>query len=349
MKILDREILLDSPPYVIAEMSGNHQGSREVALELLRECAKAGADALKLQTYTADSMTMNSDRKEYIIQSGPWVGSKLHDLYTQGHTPIEWLPDLFKEAEKLGIALFSTPFGLDEVEILEQYEVPAYKIASFELTFSQLLRKIALTGKPVILSTGMATLEEISRAIEVLVTSGSGPVAILKCTTSYPAKLESLNLKTIPSFIKKFGIPVGFSDHTVGNLAAISAVSLGATIIEKHVKLDRDETSVDATFSMPVSKLKSYIDDCNQAFTASGNFKDGPSVDEVPYMKYRRSIIANRNIPKGSIVTSQDFAILRPMIGLAPDDEGAIIGLETNREILRGEGIQMSFFDPKTN
>lgn len=326
-------------PYVIAEMSGNHQGSLDSACELMEKSVAAGANAFKLQTYTASALTIKCAREEYIVRDGPWDGRTLYDLYSQGQTPNEWLKPLAKLADKLGITLFSTPFGLQEVDILEDLGIQVYKIASFEITYTQLLRKIGLTGKPVIFSTGLATLTEISDAVETLRNAGSGPIAILKCTTSYPALATDLNLKTIDYLIKKFDVPVGFSDHTIGTNAAIAAVGAGASIFEKHVKLDKDSTSVDSTFSLPVSKLHDYIININQAYDSLGKVQDGPTLNEKGYLKYRRSVVASRDIRKGESLSEKNIVIVRPSIGVAPAHLNSVIGKKVKHDLALGQGI----------
>ena len=345
MKIKDIEIGGLAKPYVIAEMSGNHLGSLEKAKELLEKCALAGVSAFKIQTYSADSLTFNSTRKDYVVTDGPWNGKTLYELYSKGHTPVEWIEPLIQLGETLGIPVFSTPFSLKDVEILEKLEVPAYKIASFEITYDQLLRRIGETGKPVIFSTGLAKLSEIDRAYRILIESGSEQVAILKCTTCYPAMPEDLNLETIRYLSQKYDVPIGFSDHTEGSLASLCAIAIGASIIEKHVKLDEDETSVDSSFSLPVSDLAKFVRDCNTAFKSKGIVQDGPTSSEIPYLRYRRSIIANKRIEIGKKVELSDFSIVRPMIGLEPSELDSLTGKITRIEIQPGQGIELNMFE----
>lgn len=320
-------------------MSGNHGNNFEMARSLLLESIKAGANAFKLQTYTPESMTLDSKRPEYIVDQGPWKGRNLFELYSQGQTPNEWIPDLIKIANANNISLFSTPFSIKDVEILESFNVPAYKIASFEITFTQLLKYIAQTGKPIIFSTGLASIREIDTALETLYSAGAKNIALLKCTTSYPASFESLNLNTIGFYKKKYSIPVGFSDHTIGKLAAIAAVSHGASILEKHIKLDEDNNSVDSTFSLPVSQLKEYIELARNAALANGSIQDGPTESENGYLKYRRSIIASKVIEKGELITPENVSILRPSIGTSPDKLPFILGKKASRIIEFGEGV----------
>jgi pseudaminic acid synthase len=334
-------VRLDNPtaPYVIAEMSGNHGNTYEKAKRLLIECARNGANAFKLQTYTPDSLTLNCLREEYIVSAGPWKGQNLHELYSVGQTPSSWISDLFDVAKDLNISIFSTPFSPKDVDILEANEVSAYKIASFEITYIQLLKYIGNTGKPVIFSTGLATLEEIQTAVDTLREAGTSKISILKCSTAYPASAKSLNLLTIPHLRDLYGVPVGFSDHTVGTAAAIAAVALGATVLEKHVKLDDDDTSVDASFSLPVSGLGAYIESARNSALSRGGVQDGPAEEELPYMSYRRSIVASRNIEKGESISQSNVCIVRPAIGISPDNLDRVVGLRATRQIQFGEGI----------
>ena len=330
------------PPYVIAELSGNHNNSIEFVLELLQKCAKAGVSAFKLQTYSADSMTVNSASNEFVIKSGTWAGRNLYDLYSEGHTPTDWLPEIFAAAKTYGIDVFSTPFSPADVQTLENFNVPAYKIASLEITYTQLLREIASTGKPVIFSTGLATIDEISEAVEVLTASGASQIAILKCTTNYPAEFSDLNLSSIPYLQKKFGVPVGFSDHTIGTTAAVAATALGASIIEKHVKLDRDTTSVDSSFSLNVSELKNFVSIINESAVSVGSIQDGPTNNEQTYLYYRRSLIAKKEIKCGELLSNENITIVRPNLGLSPENYNNVIGKKASRDISFGEGIQLN-------
>lgn len=345
MKIADVEIGKTFPPYIIAEMSGNHQGSLDKALELLSKCASAGANAFKLQTYSADSLTINSNRSEYVVTDGPWKGRTLYDLYSQGQTPREWVGPLVQAGRDLGISVFSSPFSPDDVEFLEKLDVPAYKVASFEINYQQLFTRIAQTGKPVIFSTGLATLVEIEETFSLLKTLKIQDFAILKCTTSYPAQFEDLNLKTIEYLSEKYQVPIGFSDHSEGDVASITAVALGSTIIEKHVKLDDDDTSVDSTFSLPVSQLKNFVEKCKGAKQSLGQIQDGPTEPELGYLKYRRSIVAGSKINAGDIINEEDLVVVRPNIGLEPKYLGSIVGKRAIVQIERGQGINSELIE----
>jgi len=345
MEISGTEIGNAASPYIIAEMSGNHQGSLKKALQLLRECATAGVNAFKLQTYSADSLTIQSNRPEYIVDDGPWKGRTLYDLYSQGQTPREWVQPLIELGGELGIAVFSSPFSPGDVDFLESLNVPAYKVASFEINYQQLFNRIVQTGKPLIFSTGLATQDEIAEAISLLRGQNSKNFALLKCTTSYPAQFEDLNLSTISYLQKRYDVNVGFSDHTEGFLASVSAVAQGATIIEKHVKLDEDSTSVDSSFSLPVSELHNFIQLCQETKRTIGAVQDGPTNSEKGYLKYRRSIVANRDLELGSEIKVSDLVIVRPDIGLAPKNLDSIIGRVTKVRIEKGQGIHLSQLD----
>lgn len=344
MKIADVEIGKSFPPYIIAEMSGNHQGSLDKALELLSQCAAAGANAFKLQTYSANSLTIDSNRHEYVVTDGPWKGRSLYDLYSQGQTPREWVAPLVQAGRDLGISVFSSPFSPDDVDFLEKLDVPAYKVASFEINYQQLFTRIAQTKKPVIFSTGLATLSEIEETFRLLRSLKIEEFAILKCTTSYPAQFEDLNLKTIGYLSEKYNVPIGFSDHSEGEVASITAVALGATIIEKHVKLDDDDTSVDSSFSLPVSNLKDFVMKCQGAKESVGQIQDGPTESEQGYLRYRRSIVAGSTIKAGEIIKEEDLVVVRPNIGLEPKYLESIVGKRALVKIERGQGINSDLF-----
>lgn len=339
MKIGHVEISNRTPPYVIAEMSANHENSLQSTIELMRKAKKAGISAFKLQTYTADSLTVDSNRDEYIVKDGPWKGRTLFDLYKQGSMPKEWLPDIFDEAAKLNLETFSTPFGPKEVNLLETFKVKAYKVASFEINYIQLLKEIGLTKKPVIVSTGMASKAEIENALEVLRNSGSVEIALLKCTTNYPARFDQLNLSQIMLMRDDFQVPIGFSDHTESELTGGVATAFGAAILEKHIKLDSDTTSLDATFALPVSKLSTYINHAINAYESRGQGIYGPEAEEKLYLRYRRSLIAIRDLDAGTILSESDITISRPNIGLEPKFLQEVVGQKTRRKILKGEGF----------
>lgn len=326
-------------PYVIAEISANHAQNYSVAEAIARGCAEAGVDAIKLQTYTAETMTLDLDKPAYVISEGLWESKKLFDLYREAETPWKWTQPLQELCASIGITLFSSPFDSTAVDFLESLNFPAYKIASFELTDLPLLRAVAETGKPVIASTGMASEQEIQSAVSVFRENGCEELALLKCTSSYPATFDSLNLSLIPRLQSDFNLPVGFSDHTQGVTAAIAAVALGACIVEKHVKTTGSESSPDAVFSATIEELRELVSGVNLAFDSRGNCQYGPHETEYPMIALRRSVIAIRDIPLGAQITKEDIAILRPAVGLPPGEFDAILGAITAENILKGDGI----------
>jgi len=339
IEIAGRPIGSAHRPYVIAEISANHAQDYSVAEAIVRGCAEVGVDAIKLQTYTAETMTLDVDKPAYIINEGLWESKRLFDLYREAETPWEWTEPLQTLCTSLGITLFSSPFDSTAVNFLESLNFPAYKIASFELTDLPLLRAVAETGKPVIASTGMATEQEIQSAVSVLRENGCEQLALLKCTSSYPATFDSLNLSLIPRMQSDFNLPVGFSDHTQGITAAVAAVALGACIIEKHVKTTGSESSPDAAFSTTIEEMKDLVHNVTIAFASRGESVYGPHQSERPMIAFRRSLIATRDLPMGTEISADDIAIRRPAIGLPPSDFEAVIGCKVIRRIDRGDGI----------
>lgn len=337
--IAGRPIGPDHPPYVIAEVSANHCQDLDLARRILVDCAAAGVDAVKLQTYSPDTITLDVDLPPYLIEGGTWDGERLYDLYGRAMTPWNWTGELMDLASQHGVHLFSTPFDPTAVDYLESCAVPAYKVASFELTYHQLLRRIGATGKPVIMSTGLASHAEIQDALQVLVESGAPSVALLKCTSAYPASITDLNLTLIPRMIEDFGVPIGYSDHTIGTTASVAAVALGACIVEKHVKDASSTGSADESFSTLPDDLARLVADCRDAWAARGTPTYGPTPAELPSLHFRRSIVAARDLPAGHVLTVDDLAIVRPNIGAAPRDLDALVGTPTTRAYQRGEGI----------
>ena len=323
------------PPYVIAELSGNHNNSIEFVLELLQKCAKAGVSAFKLQTYSADSMTVNSASNEFVIKSGTWAGRNLYDLYSEGHTPTDWLPEIFAAAKTYGIDVFSTPFSPADVQTLENFNVPAYKIASLEITYTQLLREIASTGKPVIFSTGLATIDEISEAVEVLTASGASQIAILKCTTNYPAELSDLNLSSIPYLQKKFGVPVGFSDHTIGPEGGWMVAALGGVCIEKHYTLDKTLGLVpDHAISVDPPELSELVRACNRGALMRGNESTEYADSEGDARSNaRRSLVSIEPIEIGTPFDLDLVVAKRPGIGIEPWRAESLVGKRFKRRV----------------
>lgn len=314
-------------PFIIAEMSGNHNGSLERAKEIVRMAAKAGADAIKLQTYTADTMTLKSDAPDFRIdeEGSLWKGRTLYDLYDEAHTPWEWHAPLFALAKELGILAFSTPFDDTAVDFLEGLGAPAYKVASFENTDLPLIRRVARTGKPVIISAGTASMEEVQAAVKAARGAGCTQLVVLKCTSSYPAPAKEANLLSMPELAAKLGAPVGLSDHTVGIGTALAAIALGAVVIEKHVTLSRTEGGVDAAFSLEPAELAALVREGKQAWESLGSADYKPSSSEVVNKKYRRSLYVVKPIAMGEAFTKENIRSIRPGFGLPPDDAARII------------------------
>jgi len=315
-----------SKTYLIAEMSANHAGSLQNALEIVHAAKESGADCVKIQTYTADTMTLNARTEHFMLTSGTWAGYCLYDLYQEACTPWEWQPRIKEEAEKLGIDFLSTPFDFTAVDFLEDMGVTAYKIASFELVDIPLLQYTASKGKPIILSTGMGTVEEIQEAKETIYATGNTALTLLKCVSAYPAKPEQMNLATIPDMVKRFGVPVGLSDHSLGSLAAVTAVSLGATTIEKHFCLSRSIKNPDASFSMEPSEFAAMARDIRIVEQSLGQPSYIISADELPNAGLRRSLFASADIRAGERFTPQNIRSVRPSNGLHPREYTALLG-----------------------
>ena len=313
-------------PFIIAEMSGNHNGSLERAKAIVKAIADAGADALKLQTYTADTMTIKSDRADFRIEDKEslWAGRTLYELYEEAHTPWEWHKPLFDYAISLGMVAFSTPFDATAVDFLETLNVPLYKIASFENTDLPLIRKVAATGKPMIISAGTATLGEIEEALRAAREGGAEHIIVLKCTSSYPAPAREAHLRTIPYLSDILGVAVGLSDHTQGIGTSIAAVALGAVAIEKHVTLSRSEGGVDSAFSLEPQELAVLVRESAQAFESLGHATYAPSVSEQASRRFRRSLYVVKPIAKGAAFTAYNIRAIRPGFGLKPDMGKAI-------------------------
>lgn len=335
------------PAYLVAELSGNHNGDLGRALQTIHAAAESGADAIKLQTYTADTLTIQSDRPEFVVGgAGPWGGRTLYDLYQEAHTPWEWHPRLFAEARSLGLDIFSTPFDGEAIKLLQHLDAPAYKIASFELVDDRLLRQVAATGKPVILSTGMATLDEVSHATGVLRDAGCADLMLLRCTSSYPAPDAEMNLMTIPLLASTFGCPVGLSDHSLGTGAAVVAVTLGACLIEKHFTLSRSDGGVDSHFSLEPSEFRSLVEEVRRAEAMMGKASFGPGVTEEGNVALRRSLYVVEDVPEGGLFTERNVRSIRPGLGLSPRHLEMIIGRRAARPIGRGTPMKWELLFP---
>lgn len=336
MKIDNRKIGTDVSPYVIAEMSANHNGNLETAFRIIEEAQKAGADAVKLQTYRPDTMTLNFESEEFQVHGGLWDGRTLYELYEEGHMPWEWHAPLFAHARKLGITIFSTPFDNTAVDLLEDLNTPAYKIASFEAVDLPLIRYVASTGKPMIISTGMANNQEIEEAIETAREAGCNELSILHCVSSYPSKAEDYNLRTIPDLIERFGLVTGLSDHTLDNTTALISVAMGASIIEKHFTLNRNGGGPDDPFSMEPADLVALCKDCKTAWAALGNADNGLKSSEQGNVKFRRSLYFVKDLNAGDIITSESVKSVRPGFGLPPKYFDDVIGLRAKRDVSYG-------------
>ncbi len=337
INICGRRIGTGSPCYIIAEMSGNHGHSLEQARALVRAARDAGADAIKLQTYTADTLTIDSDRPEFLADAGSlWRGRRLYELYGEASTPWEWQPKLKELAESLGLHCFSTPFDDTAVDFLEAMNVPAHKIASFENVDIPLIRKVARTGKPVIMSTGMATIDEIGEAVAAVRGEGNDQLALLKCTSAYPAAPEEMNLRTIPDLAERFGVPAGLSDHTLGIAAAVTAVALGACIIEKHFTLSRAQPGPDSAFSLEPHEFKAMVQAVREAERALGRVTYEVTDREKASRLFRRSLYAVADIKAGEVFTEKNIRSIRPGYGLPPKLLPDLLGHRAAKDLVRG-------------
>lgn len=327
-----------APPFIIAELSGNHDGSLERALATVDAIAAAGAHALKLQTYTADTMTLDLAENEFAISnpSSLWCGRTLYSLYQQAHTPWEWHRPLFERARSLGLVAFSTPFDASAVDFLESLEVPAYKIASFENCDLPLIERAARTGKPMIISTGMATIGEIQEAVDTARSAGCKELVLLKCTSNYPASPASSNLRTIGHLRTLFDCEVGLSDHTLGTAVAIASVAQGGCMVEKHVTLDRAGGGVDSAFSLEPAELRELVAGTLAAWQALGEVQTQPTQEEIPSLVFRRSLYICQDLQAGDMLTEQNLRAIRPGLGLAPKYLKLLLGKRINRSVRRG-------------
>ena len=337
MTIAGREIGPGRPTYIIAELSANHNQDFEQAAKLVQVAAESGADAIKLQTYTADTLTIDCDNKYFQIGEGTiWAGRNLHDLYCEAFTPWEWQPKLKSLAEAAGLHCFSSPFDATAVDFLEEMNVPAHKVASFEIVDIPLLQKIGSTGKPVIMSTGMASLAEISEAMETLRNSGAGEIGLLKCVSSYPAPASAMNLRTIPHLAEAFGVPAGLSDHTLGITVPVASVALGATIIEKHFTLSRDTPGPDSQFSLEPDEFRAMVEAVRMAEQAVGQVHYGVSESEQKSRNFRRSLFVVADVKCGEPLTSRNVRSIRPGNGLHPRYLSEVLGRVASRDLSRG-------------
>lgn len=331
------------PVYIIAELSANHNGSLDAALEIVRAAARCGADAIKLQTYTADTMTIDSRDELFMIGKGTlWEGRNLYQLYEEAFTPWEWHKPLMDEAKRLGLDFFSTPFDFSAVDYLEELQVPVYKIASFEIVDLPLIRRVAETGKPIIMSTGMASLAEIDEAVRAARDGGCEQLALLKCTSAYPALPEEMDLRTIPHLAAAFGVVTGLSDHTLGPAVPVASVALGASIIEKHFTLSRDEPGPDSAFSLEPSEFRAMIEAVRVTEQALGRVCYEVTAKEESSRVFRRSLFVVKNVRRGEEFTPENVRSIRPGHGLAPKYIEQVWGRHASRDIERGTPVTWS-------
>lgn len=336
--IAGRKIGINHQPFIIAEMSGNHNQSLDRALEIVEAAAKSGAHALKLQTYTADTLTIDVEDGDFFINNSHsmWKGFSLYKLYQHAYTPWEWHKPIFERCRELGLIAFSTPFDETAVDFLESLNVPAYKIASFENNHLPLIRKVASTGKPIMMSTGMATFAELDEAVSTARESGCKDIILLKCTSTYPASSENANILTIPHMQELFNVQVGLSDHTLGIGVAIASIALGAIVIEKHFALRRADGGVDSTFSMEPEEMHSLVVESKRAWLALGRVSYGFAEKEKSSLCFRRSLYITRDMKAGELLTREKLRVIRPGFGLPPKYYEILIGKRVNQDVKRG-------------
>jgi N-acetylneuraminate synthase len=335
-QIAGRPIGPEQPPYVVAEMSANHGQDFDEAVKIVEAAAAAGADAVKLQTYTPDTLTLDCHGPSFRIEGTVWAGRTLYELYGEAYTPWEWQPKLKQIADDLGLELFSTPFDATAVDFLEAMDVPAYKIASFELVDLPLLRCVARTGKPIVLSTGMASLGEIDEAVRAIREAGGGPLALLQCTSAYPASPEEMNLRTIPHLAETFRVPVGLSDHSLESAVPVAAAALGASIVEKHLTTSRRRPGPDSAFSLEPHEFRHMAEAVCAAHRALGAVRYGPSEEEMPSRRLRRSLFVVEDVRAGEPLTPQNVRSIRPADGLHPRYLEQVLGRPARCDVPRG-------------
>lgn len=341
MKIAERSIGRGSPPFVIAEMSGNHNQSLARALEIVEAAARSGAHGLKIQTYTPDTMTLDLDEREFLISDAKslWRGTSLYKLYGEAYTPWEWHKPIFDRCQELGMIGFSTPFDDSAVDFLEELDVPCYKIASFENTDIPLIRKVAATGKPMIISTGMASIAELDDTVRAARDSGCRDLVLLKCTSTYPATPENTNILTIPHMRELFGCEVGLSDHTMGVGVSVASVALGATVIEKHFTLARADGGVDSAFSMEPAEMAALVQESERAWQSLGAVRYGAMAAEEKSLQFRRSLYIVRDMKAGQVLTRDDVRAIRPGLGLPPKYLQVVLGQRVAADVKRGTAL----------
>ena len=348
MKIGNREIGAQAPAYIIAEMSANHAGSIENAKKIIHAAKEAGADCVKIQTYTADTITIDCDKPYFHIGEGTWNGENLYQLYQKAYTPWEWQAELKKEAESIGLDFFSTPFDKSSVDFLEEIGVGFYKIASFEIVDIPLIKYVASKGKPIIMSTGMSSIGEIEDAVNAVRSQGNDQLALLRCASAYPAITDEMNLMTMKNMAEVFDVPVGLSDHSMGSVGAVTAVAMGAKIIEKHFCLDRAIENPDSSFSMNPEEFSQMVKDVRQAEKAIGKVRYGASEQEKNSMVFRRSIFCVKDIEPGEVLTEENIRVIRPGYGMAPKYYEEILGQVALQKIERGTPMEYRMIGVKS-
>ncbi len=344
--IAGRRIGPGHPPYVICELSGNHNGSLERALAMVDAAAATGCDAIKLQTYTPDTITLACHAPDFQITDGPWAGRTLHDLYAEAYTPYDWHPALFERARQRGVTIFSTPFDATAVDLLESLGAPAYKIASFEAVDLPLIARVARCGKPMIISTGLASLAEMAQALQTAQANGAAGVALLHCVSAYPAPIDEANVMTVPDLARRFGVVTGLSDHTPGSAAAVAAVALGAAIIEKHFTLARADGGPDAAFSLEPAEFTALVADCKAAWRALGAATYDDLGSERAAAGHRRSLYVSADVRAGEALTCANVRSVRPGYGLAPKHLPEVLGRTAARNLKLGEPLAWDMIAP---
>lgn len=347
IRIGNRLIGRSHPPFIIAEMSGNHNQSLERALQIVDAAAASGADALKIQTYTADTMTLDINEREFSITDNGslWKGKSLHQLYEEAHTPWEWHKAIFERCASHGMIGFSTPFDATAVDFLESLDVPAYKVASFENADLPLIRRIAKTQKPIIISTGMATIAELDETVQAVRKEGCKEIVLLKCTSTYPASPENSNLRTIPHLRELFATEVGLSDHTLGVGVAVASVAFGATVIEKHFTLSRAEGGVDAAFSLEPNEFRMLVDETKRGWQALGTVSYGTQESEKRSLQFRRSLYVAQDVKKGERFTAENIRDIRPGFGLAPKYVDMVLGRTAKTDLKKGTPVSWDILE----
>ena len=340
MKIGNKKISQENKPFVVAEVSANHNGCIKRAIETIKLAKKCGADAVKIQTFKPETMTLNSNKPDFLVKGGLWDGFKLYDLYEKAQTPYDWHPELFEIAKQLDIILFSTPFDNSAVELLESLNSPAYKIASFEITDIPLIKRVSSTGKPILISTGMASEEEINEAIQTAKISGAKDILLYHCVSSYPTPIEKINLKRIKILQKKFNLQVGLSDHTNDNIAAIASIAFGAVSIEKHFTIDKkNEDGLDSEFSIEPKDFKKLIKDIHKTWLALGDGRSGSNETEIPNKRFRRSLYFIKDLKKGEKISKHHIKAVRPGKGLNPKYFENIINKRAKKKLTIGDPV----------